>query len=374
MMPQLTLLLLLFFVQITTTTTRINLKCGGLRHFKEKRVDLAVPKLIESQNEDRDTVRRFRNDVHNTHANLDHTTQLLVLAASFGMMARKLSAVEGKEEMEMSALRNAVMYFEKANEVSETKNKIECGSDSVFFEQEQIVRSHGDALAWLGKKKEAQDLFRNSKIWPLDYLCRPRYQYPQKINNLPYVMNLRKITKKDAYFNSEADIVNHGWISETAGLHRGKRWFMKFLFINGKPQQQHLKDLVDQVPALNLRNGQIKLSMMTPGTIVRPHAGPTNARLRVHCVLHNDVKSKSYIRVGNKIQYWNKEDNPCFVFRESCEHEVYIDPNAKSNRIILIVDFANPYLLSFESYLSVLNDNVDVSAARETYSGYHSEL
>ena len=59
------------------------------------------------------------------------------------------------------------------------------------------------------------------------------------------------------------------------------------------------------------------------------------------------------------------------MFRESCEHEVSIDPNATSNRIILIVDFANPYLTSFESYLSILNDDVDVSAARKEYEQQH---
>ena len=64
-------------------------------------------------------------------------------------------------------------------------------------------------------------------------------------------------------------------------------------------------------------------------------------------------------------------ENPCFVFRESCEHEVYIDANATSNRIILIADFANPYLTSFESYLSVLNGNVDASAVRKEYEQQH---
>ena len=77
--------------------------------------------------------------------------------------------------------------------------------------------------------------------------------------------------------------------------------------------------------------------------------------------------SHSKNHTGTKIKHWNDMENPCFVFRESCEHEVYIDANATSNRIILIADFANPYLTSFESYLSVLNDNVDVSAARIEY-------
>ena len=81
--------------------------------------------------------------------------------------------------------------------------------------------------------------------------------------------------------------------------------------------------------------------------------------------------SHSKNHTGTKIKHWNDIENPCFVFRESCEHEVSIDPNATSNRIILIADFANSYLTSFESYLSVLNDDVDVSAARKEYEQQH---
>ena len=325
------------------------------------------------------------------------------------MMARRLSTIEGKEEMEIKALRSAVRYFEIAELTSSERIRIKC-SQNIVHDREQIVRSHGDALSWLGKKVEARELFVRSGLWSLDPNCRSRHQHVE-MPNLPYIMKehaiisrllplltfLRDVTDADTHLTNRMDIESRGWSSEMAGLHRGRRrWYMRFLFVNGKehePTYPILKNLVKHVPSLNLKQGQIKLSMMLPGTNVRPHAGPTNGRLRVHCLLHNDMKSHSYIRVGafrfwkssvlnaitinkntgTETKHWNDTENPCFVFRESCEHEVHIDPNATSNRIILIADFANPYLSSFESYLSVFNDDVDVHSVHEEYLQYHND-
>ena len=238
----------------------------------------------------------------------------IALAASFSMMARRLSTIEGEEEMERKALRSAVEYFEIAERRSSKKMKIECSEDKIVRDAEQIVRSHGDALAWLGKRTKARELFERSGLWS-NPTCRPRTKYPET-PDLEYIINdhviitrllpllpfLREMTEPDRILTNRNDLLSRGWTSETAGLHRGKRrWWMRFLFVNGKEQEPRypfLMNLVQRIPALNLRQGQIKLSLMRPGTSVRPHAGPTNGRLRVHCLLHNDMKSNSYIRVG----------------------------------------------------------------------------
>lgn len=235
------------------------------------------------------------------------------------MMARRLSTIEGKEEMEIKALRSAVRYFEIAESTSSERIRIKC-SENIVHDREQIVRSHGDALSWLGKKDEARELFVRSGLWSLDPNCRSRHQHVE-MPNLPYIMKehaiisrllplltfLRDVTDADTHLTNRMDIESRGWSSEMAGLHRGRRrWYMRFLFVNGKehePTYPILKNLVKHVPSLNLKQGQIKLSMMLPGTNVRPHAGPTNGRLRVHCLLHNDMKSHSYIRVG-AFRFW----------------------------------------------------------------------
>ena len=60
-------------------------------------------------------------------------------------------------------------------------------------------------------------------------------------------------------------------------------------------------------PSLIVKSGQVKLSLMTNGTHVRPHAGPSNSRLRMHCALivPNDYVKETrsrglFLRVGNQ--------------------------------------------------------------------------
>lgn len=71
-----------------------------------------------------------------------------------------------------------------------------------------------------------------------------------------------------------------------------------------------------------VRDGQAKFSVLAPGTHVKPHAGPSNARLRVHCTLTllHGGPAMATLRVGTQSLHW--QDGACFAFDESFEHEV----------------------------------------------------
>ena len=120
--------------------------------------------------------------------------------------------------------------------------------------------------------------------------------------------------------------------------------------------------IIMETPALDVRDGQIKLSLMGPGTTVRPHAGPTNARMRMHCPIHvsptnqdqvGEISEISEIKVGTERKAWDPD--ACFVFREECQHEVVISKSAQSNRVVLIVDFANPFLKNLSLYRNAIS-------------------
>ena len=88
---------------------------------------------------------------------------------------------------------------------------------------------------------------------------------------------------------------------------------------------------------------------MAPGTRVLPHAGPTNLRLRLQLPIRVHEQDDSRMRVG--AQGWRSwTANESFVFDESCEHEVEIGNGA---RTVLLVDFANPLLMSVQDYTSL---------------------
>lgn len=59
--------------------------------------------------------------------------------------------------------------------------------------------------------------------------------------------------------------------------------------------------LIDQFLAeRKCRRGQVKFSLMQPGTRIWPHCGPTNCRLRAHLGLI--VPHNAYIRIANKVR------------------------------------------------------------------------
>lgn len=87
------------------------------------------------------------------------------------------------------------------------------------------------------------------------------------------------------------------------------------------------------------RRGQIKYSVMHPGTHVWPHTGPTNCRLRMHLGLVIP-KEGCKIRCANETKIW--EEGKVLIFDDSFEHEVWQD--ATSFRLIFIVDVWHPEL------------------------------
>uniref|UniRef100_A0A7N4PE31 Aspartate beta-hydroxylase n=1 Tax=Sarcophilus harrisii TaxID=9305 RepID=A0A7N4PE31_SARHA len=87
------------------------------------------------------------------------------------------------------------------------------------------------------------------------------------------------------------------------------------------------------------RRGQIKYSVMHPGTHVWPHTGPTNCRLRMHLGLVIP-KEGCKIRCAQDTKIW--EEGKVLIFDDSFEHEVWQD--ASSLRLIFIVDVWHPEL------------------------------
>ncbi|XP_053089732.1 aspartyl/asparaginyl beta-hydroxylase isoform X22 [Pangasianodon hypophthalmus] len=91
--------------------------------------------------------------------------------------------------------------------------------------------------------------------------------------------------------------------------------------------------------ATTCKRGQIKFSVMQPGTHVWPHTGPTNCRLRMHLGLVIPARG-CRIRCTNQTREW--EEGKVLIFDDSFEHEVWQD--ADSYRLIFIVDVWHPEL------------------------------
>lgn len=149
---------------------------------------------------------------------------------------------------------------------------------------------------------------------------------------------------------------------ESAGLHNSSgEWQQLVLLADGKPWPQGCAALpeschmLQQMPSM-ARRGQIKLSRLAAGASIRPHCGPTNGRLRIHCALVVPKRVKGATTatfwVGTEVQHWNSGE--CFVFDESCEHRAAISIDADSPRLVLVADIANPFLVDPNDYIAAL--------------------
>ena len=74
----------------------------------------------------------------------------------------------------------------------------------------------------------------------------------------------------------------------------------------------------------------MKLSVLTGGTVAYPHAGPTNAKLRVHLPLVLPEHRLGEITVAGETRAW-REGEP-IIFDDSLEHYVVFDAEPSAQR------------------------------------------
>lgn len=86
-------------------------------------------------------------------------------------------------------------------------------------------------------------------------------------------------------------------------------------------------------------------SILTPGTHIAAHTGPTNMRLRCH--LGIEVPDGCRLKVADRILTWREGE--CLVFDDSHLHEVWNDSDRR--RVVLVVDIWHPDLTAEEHRL-----------------------
>ena len=364
----------------------------------------------------------------------DDWVALEYLGAALGAVARGLLAegveVEAQREREGSReaaarelLEEAARMFERAHEarggagmltVGQTEGQIAGEGEGeprkrypqLAFAQPATLalRGWGDAVAWLGRERQAREVFSRGValgMWRSPQ-CRPEREidtvlpaegrqfffdpllFPQltplleglsTIQTELHILQInQEIKEQEAteHETKEQEREETNWRLEKSGLHSQQSWKELVLMVDGELDETNCRgpfqetcQLLGLIPPLRLRNGQVKLSAMRPGTRVRPHCGPVNSRLRMHCALVapalRDGADSAWIRVGDQRRGWRQGE--CFVFEEACEHQVLYDPPLEAGpRVVLIADFANPFVRSPQEYLHAHRD-IDKNAA-----------
>lgn len=126
------------------------------------------------------------------------------------------------------------------------------------------------------------------------------------------------------------------------------QWNTYYFFSNGHKYEENCAscpvtaDVLSQIDGAGFA-GQAYFSVMSAGTHVAAHCGPTNTRIRCHLGLI--VPESSVLRVDQTMLHWRELG--CIVFDDSFDHEVW---NPEAERAVLIVDLWHPGLTHEERW------------------------
>ena len=132
--------------------------------------------------------------------------------------------------------------------------------------------------------------------------------------------------------------------SEAERIGRTGSWGVFILFERGRKREDRCAAvplttrIIEEHATLRTHAGLIYFSRLAPSTIVTPHRGPTNVRLRCH--LGIKVPEGCGINVHNVEKTW--EAGKCIVFDDSFTHAVW--NSSDQERVVLIVDMWHPDL------------------------------
>ncbi|XP_057370981.1 aspartyl/asparaginyl beta-hydroxylase-like isoform X1 [Daphnia carinata] len=220
----------------------------------------------------------------------------------------------------------------------------------------------GDSLTRLGKHEEAQRIYADGEkegvfrshdqrsLYNVDRLTAQPWWDKEATTYGPFFdlleANWRQIRNEGvALLTLESP---EGFANESEKLRDSGDWKQFELFGQGRKNAAHCNQapvtctLIENYPPALCKRGQVKFSIMHPGTHVWSHTGPTNCRLRAHLGLV--VPDGAKLRVGNTIKSW--EEGKFVVFDDSFDHEVW--HNGSSYRLVLIVDLWHPELTTDE--------------------------
>ena len=218
----------------------------------------------------------------------------------------------------------------------------------------------GQSLARLGRKEEADDVYRRGtekglflsfwqrSLYNVDHLTgRPIWTHEQT----GLASKLKMLEENWKVIREEALSLLKAFSPEDENLKDMGKWDQFDIYARGQPGPGCRKapqtcKLAGMIPeATSNKRGQVKFSVMYPGTHVHAHSGPTNCRLRTHLALlvppkKADDDGELKIRVADQYLEW--EEGKLFVFDDSFDHEVW--HFRQGPRVVLILDIWHPDL------------------------------
>jgi aspartyl/asparaginyl beta-hydroxylase (cupin superfamily) len=137
-----------------------------------------------------------------------------------------------------------------------------------------------------------------------------------------------------------------------ASIKRSGSWEVFMLYERGRKNQMNaemcptMTRIIERHNTVKTLAGLIYVSKMSPHSVIRPHHGPTNMRLRCHLGVQIPPGDCA-IRVKDQVRCW--EEGKCLIFDDFYEHEAW--NRTDGLRKVLIVDVWHPGLSENERLL-----------------------
>ena len=220
-----------------------------------------------------------------------------------------------------------------------------------------------NALMEFQKVKNRNSLKRLKKVFSLarsfkshllfcDFLTKKTTWY---LKDLPqsYKDDLELLTNNIPIFKKEYEKIKL--------IGKGEYGWSKFFLMNqGTLVQDNIKQSPDTYNILkqccNVMNGCLFgyqfFSVLSAGSVIEKHKGPTNVRLRCHISIQIpdlDVSNSScYMEVDGTVLEWKRDQS--IIFDDSLLHKVVYKTNTLNalDRVVLLVDFWHPDLTTIE--------------------------
>ena len=158
-----------------------------------------------------------------------------------------------------------------------------------------------------------------------------------------------EIIKKEVLGAFESGLIGSEGIDDTENLTVNGKWTELNLYHMGRKFEKNCNilpittSILEKIPDIVSHvKGATKISVLQPGTIIKPHAGPTNTRIRLHLGLQ--VSDEASITVGNETRTW--QEGKVLAFDDSYIHSVAHRGNAP--RIALISDIWPPSMTDMD--------------------------
>ncbi|CAJ0949247.1 unnamed protein product, partial [Mesorhabditis belari] len=217
----------------------------------------------------------------------------------------------------------------------------------------------GDGLMQLGRPVDAYKVYEQGSELGLFLSAHQRSMYNVEgltgrpwwtLEQTSYTKSLRAVERQWVAIRHEALVAleKHSdyFERENKAITVDGDWRALWLLKNEEWEEENC-EIVPQTCAIlrefressNASRSAMKISVLSSGTRVLPHCGPTNCKLQAHLGLV--VPSEARIRVGTERRGWRT--GRFIVFDDSFEHELsFAGASSSAFRLVLVIDLWHP--------------------------------